>query len=128
MFHTLNDAVGNSSLLTEMRQVHNQLNGIHIMSNDNQLGLLILNQSNTMIQSFLDENRFVANFALLLAVLGNDLCFLDETRPLLLLCLWTVLVQEFEEGGGGVFVEDVGELRDCRRNLESFFEDFLLAL
>lgn len=128
MLHTLDDAVGNSSLLAEMRQVHNQFNRIHIMSNNNQLSLLILNQSNTMIQSLLDENRLLANFTLLLAVLGNGLCFLDETRPLLLLCLGTVLVQELEEGGGGVFVEDIGELGDCRRNLESFFEDFLLAL
>ena len=98
------------------------------MSNNNQLSLLILNQSNTMIQSLLDEHGFLADLALLLAILSNSLCFLDKTRPLLLLCLWTVFVQEFEERGSGVFVEDVGELGDCRRNLEPFLEDFLLAL
>ena len=98
------------------------------MSNNNQLSLLVLNQSNTMIQSLLDKHWFLADFALLLAILSNGLCFLDETSPLLLLCLWTVFVQEFEERGGGVLVEDVGELGDCRRNLESFLEDFLLAL
>lgn len=125
---TLDDAVGDSSFLAKMRQVDNQLNRIHIMSNNNQLGLLILDQPNAMIQPLLDEHGLVADLALLLAVLGNRLGLLDKTGPLLLLCLGTVLVQELEERGGGVLIEDVGELGNCRRNLESLLEDFLLAL
>ena len=98
------------------------------MSNNNQLGLLILDQPNAMIQPLLDEHGLVADLALLLAVLGNRLGLLDKTGPLLLLCLRTVLVQELEQRRGGVLIEDVGELGNCRRNLESLLEDFLLAL
>lgn len=42
--------------------------------------------------------------------------------------LWLVFVQELEGLGGGVAVEDVGELRDGGWDFEAEVEDFLLTL
>jgi len=126
--HTLDNTIWDPSLLTKMRQVDHQLDWIHIMCNNHQLGLLVLNQPNTMIQSLLDHNRLITNFAILLALLGNDFSLLDETGFLFLRRFGTVLVQKFEQRGSGVLVENIGELGEGRRNLETFFEDFLLAL
>jgi len=91
--HTLDDAVGNSSFLAEMRYVDDQLDRIHIMSNNDQFGLILFNQSDTMIQSLLDENGFIAYFPILFALLGDRLCLLDKTRFLLLGCFRSILVQ-----------------------------------
>ena|SRR5579859_6728802 len=125
---TLDDAVWDTPLLAKMGQVDNQLNRINIMRNDNEFRLLVLNQSNTMVQSLLDEHGFLADFTLLLSILRDRLGFLDKTSLLLLCRLGTVFVQQFEEGGGGVFVEDVGELGDGGRDLKTFLEDLLLTL
>src|SRR5271169_4547753 len=112
-----------------MRQIHNQLNRIHIMRNHHQLSLLVLNQSHTVIQSLLDKHGLVPDFAVLLAsVLGDNLCFLDKTSFLFLRGLRTVFVEKFEQSGGGVFIEDMGELSESGRDLESFLQDLFLTL
>ena len=51
-------------------------------------------------------------------------------QPLFLLGfgLWLVLVEELEGLGGGVAVEDVGELGDGGGDFETEVENFLLAL
>jgi len=61
-------------------------------------------------------------------MLGNGLGLLDKPCLLLLCRLGTVFIQKFEELHCIVLVEGVGELGECRRDLETFFEDFLLSL
>src|SRR5271167_4294575 len=122
------NTIRNTSLLTKMRKINNQLNRINIMRNNHQLSLLLLNQSNTMIQSLLHKHRFLSNFLILLTTLCNDLCFLDKSCSFLLTCFGTIFVEELEHLGSVVFIECVCKLSDCRRNLESFFKDLLLSL
>ena len=51
-----------------------------------------------------------------------------QTFLLLSLGFWAVLVEELEGLGGGVAVEVVCELGDCRGYFQAEVEDFLLAL
>ena len=63
-----------------------------------------------------------------LFVLGGGLRNSIKTGLLLLLGLRAELVKELEKLSRGVLVEGVLELRDRRRDLETFVEDDLLAL
>jgi len=128
MSRTLDNAIRNATLLTKVRNINDQLNRINIMRNNHQLSLLILDQSNAMIQSLLDKVRFFPDLAILLSILGDGLGLLDKSSLLLLQSLGTVFIQEFEELHGIVLVERVGKLGEGRRDLEAFFEDFLLSL
>ena len=80
----------------------------------------------THVQSRLDEERLLGLVGLL------SISDLDSSRGesdlLLLLGLSLVRVEESEELGSGVLVEDLGELSDCRGNLETLVEDDLLSL
>src|SRR5271154_3273565 len=124
----LDNTIRNTSLLAKMRKINNQLNWVNIMRNNNQLSLLLLNQSNTMIQSLLDKDRFLPNLLILVTTLCNSLCFLDKSCSFLLRSFRTIFVEEFEDLGSVVLVEGVAKLGNCRRDLESFLKDLLLSL
>lgn len=88
------------------------------MSNNHQPSLFILNQSDTVIQSLLDKHGLLPDFPILLSsILGNSLCFPDKTGLFSLRGLRAVFVEEFEEGGGCVFVDDICELCERGGNL-----------
>ena len=64
-----------------------------------------------MIETVLHSVRLLANILLLLS-LADSGSLLVQTLLLLSLGLWSVLVEELESLGGGVAVENVGELGD----------------
>ena len=55
----LDDDVGNTHLSAEGREVDNKFNWVDIMGDDDQRGLLGLNQSNGMVETVLDEQGFL---------------------------------------------------------------------
>jgi hypothetical protein len=123
----LDDGVGDTHLAAESGQEDDQLNGVDIVGDEDERGLLVLNQANNVVETVLDNVGLLADILLLLALLdGGGL--LEKTLLLLGLGLRAVLVEELEGLGSGVLVEDLLELGDRRRNLQAHVEDLLLAL
>lgn len=123
----LDDGVGDAHLLAERRKEDNQLNGVNIVGDQDKRSLLVLNQTNNVVETVLDGVGLLADVLLLLALLdGGGL--LQETLLLLNLGLRAVLVEELESLGGGVAVQHVLELGQGGRDLETKAEDLPLAL
>jgi hypothetical protein len=123
----LDDGIGNAHLAAEGGQEDDELNGVDIIGNEDERGLLVLDQANDVVETVLDNIRLLADVLLLLALLdGGGL--LEETLLLLGLGLRAVLVEELEDLSGSVLVEHVLELGDRRRDLQAHAEDLLLAL
>lgn len=123
----LHNGVGNAHLAAERRQENNELDGVDIVGDQDERSLLVLNQADDVVQTVLDSVGLLADVLLLLALLdGGGL--LEQALLLLDLGLGAVLVEELEGLGGGVLVQDVGELGNRRRHLEAHVEDLLLAL
>lgn len=80
-----------------------------------------------MIKSVLNRIRLLAHILLRLSLLHSR-SLLVQSLLLLSFGLWFVLVEELESLGGGVAVEDVGELGDGGGDFKTEVEDFLLAL
>ena len=122
----LNDDVGDTHLAAEGGEEDNELDGVDIVGDDDESGLLGLDEGDAVVQAILCED------GLLGVLLGLALCGLlssgVEAGLLLLLRLGAVLVEELEELGGRVLVQSVGELGNGRGHLEALGEDDLLAL
>lgn len=105
---------------------NDELDGVNVGGDDDELGLLGLDKGDDVVEAVLDEEGLlgVLGGGVLGLVLGLGL----ETSLLLLLGLRLVLVEEREELSGSVLVEDVGELSDGRGDLETLVEDDALAL
>jgi hypothetical protein len=123
----LDDGVGDTHLAAQSRQENNQFDGVDIVGNQDERGLLVLDETNDVVETVLDGVRLLADVLLLLA-LGDSGSLLVETLLLLNLGLGAVLVEEFQGLGGGVAVEGVGELGDRWGDLEAEVQDLLLAL
>lgn len=123
----LDDGVGDAHLAAESGQEDDQLNGINIVGDEDERGLLVLNQANNVVETVLDNVGLLADVLLLLALLDGG-SLLEKTLLLLGLGLRAVLVKELESLGSGVLVEDLLELGDRRGHLEAHVEDLLLAL
>lgn len=122
-----NNGIRNTHFPAQGRKEDDQLNGINIIWDENQARLLVLNQANNVIQTILDDIRLFGDVFFLLSVLdGHSL--LGQTLLLLSLGLRTILVEETEDLGGEGLVEDVLELSDRRRDLQTEVEDLLAAL
>jgi hypothetical protein len=122
----LDDNVGHTHLAAKSREVDNELDGVNVVGNDDEGGLLGLNESNDVVETVLGEQGLLGVVGLLvLASVGSGS---GETGLLLLLRLGAVLVEELEQLGSSVLVEGVGELSDGRGNLEALVQDDLLAL
>ena len=123
----LDDGVRNTHLAAQGGQEDDQLNRVDVVRDQNQGGLLVLNEANDVVQAVLGRVGLLADILLLLALLdGGGL--LQETLLLLDLGLGAVLVEELESLGGGVLVKNLLELGDRRGHLEAHVEDLLLAL
>lgn len=96
------------------------------MSDDHQLGFLLLDQLGDGVGAGLQEVRLLLRLHLLALGLGlSDLLqalTLGERR------LRTVLVQQLEQLHGGLLVQRLRELVHWRRHLQTLLEDGLLAL
>lgn len=138
----LDNDIRNTHLAAKGRQENNKLNGINIMSNDNERSLLGLNQGNNMVQAIFDKERFLGFLLIKLGrplskcrvkpynglALNSDRRSCSKTLLLLLLTLRTVLVKELEELSGSVLVQSMRELCNGRGNLQTLIKDNLLAL
>jgi hypothetical protein len=125
---TLDDDVGHTELAAEGGQEDDELNGLNVVSNGDELGLLVLDESNDVVQTVLGSDGLGASLGVSLAASGNVLGDGIETCLLLLLRLGAVSVEQLEEVGGGVLVQGVGELANGRWDLQALVEDDLLAL
>lgn len=123
----LDNGVWNTHLSAESWEEDDQLDGVHIVGNEDKRGLLGLDERHNVVKTVLDGVWLLAHVLLLLA-LGDSGSLLVQTLLLLGLGLWSVLVEELEGLGGGVAVEGVGELSDSRWDLETHVQDLALAL
>ena len=123
---TLDDTVRDTHLTAESRKPENQFNGVNIISNDNQLSLLVFNQGSDVVDTVLDNERLVSLGDFLLFSLGSSNS--TKTFALFLLAFGSVLVQQLEELSSSVLVQDLSELVKSRRDLETLVQDLLLAL
>jgi len=125
----LDDAVGHSHLAAQSGDEDDQLDGVHVISNDDQRSLLGFNQSNDMVKTILDVDGLLANgFTLLGITLGDGLGLGIKTSLLLLTRLGAVFVHQAEKLSGGIFVEVIAELGNRWGDLQTLIEDDLLAL
>ena len=94
----LDNGVGDTHSLAESGQPDNQLDGLDIMGDQDQLGLLLLNQGGDVVQTELDNvgGSLVLNFDTLGLGLGDG----HKTGLLGGLVLGTVLVDEGENTAG----------------------------
>jgi len=96
------------------------------MSNDDQLGLLLLNLNGDIV----DTNR--QEIWLLVWLIGATgslgLSTSSQTGLLLGLGLWLVLHGKLEEGGSGLLVQALAELVDHWWDLETLLENGALTL
>lgn len=125
---TLDNDVRNTELAAEGWQEDDELNRVNVIGNGDELSLLGLDQGGDVVETVLDVDWLWSSLGVGLLAVSDLLGSSIETSLLLLLGLWSVLVQELEHVGGGVLVDCVAELSNCRWDLESLVEDDLLAL
>lgn len=124
---SFDDAIRNSHFTAESRKENDELDGVNVVGNKDERGLLVLDQTNDVVEAVLDSIWLLADVLLLLALRdGGGL--LVQTVLLLGLGLWSVLVKELKSLCGGVAVEDVVELGDGGRDLQAHLENLALAL
>jgi hypothetical protein len=123
----LGNDVGDTHLAAEGGKEDNQLNGVNVVGDNDKGSLLVLDQSNNVVKTVLDDVGLLGDILLLLSVL-DGLSLLDETLLLLSSGLRAVLVEETEDLGGEVLVGGVLELGQRRGNLQAHVEDLLLTL
>lgn len=123
----LDDGVRDTHLAAESGQEHNQLNGVNVVSDQDEGSLLVLNKADNVVQTVLDVVGLLGDILLLLA-LGDGGGLLDETLLLLGLGLRAILGEELEGLGSGVAVQGVLELGQRRGDLQAHVQDLLLAL
>lgn len=123
----LDDGVWDAHLPAKSGKEDNQLNGVNVVSNQDEGSLLVLDETNNVVETVLDSVGLLGDILLLLA-LGDSGGLLGQTLLLLSLSLGSVLGEELESLGGRVAVESVLELGERRRNLQTEVEDLLLAL
>lgn len=125
----LDDAVRHAHLSAESRDEDNQLDGVNIISNNDQRSLLGLDQRNDVVKTVFDVDGLLADgFALLGITLGNSFGLGTKTSLLFLTGFGAVLVHQAEELGGGVLVEVVAELSNRWWDLQTLVKDDLLTL
>jgi hypothetical protein len=121
----LDDDVRDVHLAAEGGKPDHKLNGFDIVGDDNELGLLLLDELGHVVQTELDE----LGLGRLIVLLGlGSLSGSFETLVLLLNGLGAVLGQELEEVDSEVLVGSAGELRNDGRNFQALLEDGALAL
>jgi len=116
------EAEGNFLLTAESGQVDNSLDGVDVVGNHDQLGLVLLNESGNVVKTELDEHGLGAGLGVL--GLGGSL----EALLLVLSALSGVLGEQLEELVGLVLVKGRVELGNGRRDLKALHEDGLLSL
>ena len=87
----LDNSIGHTHLLAERGKEDNELDGVDVVGDQDQRGLLVLDQADNVVQTILDSVGLLADVLLLLALLDGG-SLLEETLLLLGLGLRAVLV------------------------------------
>ena len=142
----LDDDIRDTHLAAESRDEDDEFDRIDIMGDDDESGLLGLNEGHDVVKTVfhkqgllgvLDRTRVRDRTAMriekiylgvLLLILGSGSGGGQKTSLLVLLRLRAVLVEELEELSGGVLVQSVRELGNGGGDFETLVEDDLLAL
>jgi len=124
----LDDDVWDAQLAAESGQPDNNLNGVNVVSNDNEGSLLSLNQSGDVVDTVLDDMGLLGISLLGTLLLDLSSSGIGQTLLLLNASLGTVLVDQLEQLGGSVLVQDLGELVQSWGNLETLVQDLALTL
>lgn len=122
----LDDAIWDSHFAAQGRQEENDLNGVDIMSDDDELSFLLLNQLGDGVGSSPEEVGLLLGWHFLALSLG--LSDLLQTLGLGQWRFWTVLVEQLEQLDGGLLVQGLGELVDWGRDSQTLLENSLLTL
>ena len=112
--------------MAQSRQPHHQLQRINIVSNQNQLSLLLLNQLCHVVQTILHNKRSSLLLHRLSLTLSLGLC--HQTGLLLSSSLRRILGQETEHFSSLVLVQGVLELIHSGRNLQTLAQHLTLSL
>ena len=115
------EAERNFLLAAEGGEMDNGLNGVDVVGNNNELGLVLFNEGGHVVKTVLDVNGLGG---LGILGLGGGL----EAELLLLAGLGGVLGEELEELGGLVLVDGGLELGNSWGDLKALHKDGLLAL
>ena len=123
----LHDGVWNTHLTAESGKEDDKLDRVNIVGDEDERCLLVLDETDNVVETVLDGVRLGRDVLLLLSVLdGGGL--LGKTLLLLGLGLRAVLVEELESLGGSVAVKNLLELGNCWGDLETEVQDLALAL
>ena len=141
----LDDNVGDTHLAAESGEEDNELDGVDVVGDQDERGLLVLDEADNVVETELGGVGLLGDILLLLA-LGDGGSLLGQALLLLDLGLRAVLVEELERLGGDcnalammrldipcmcvltVAVSNVLELGNRRGDLQTEVEDLLLAL
>ena len=115
------EAERNFLLAAEGGEMDNSLDGVDVVGNDNELGLVLLDEGGNVVKTELDVHGLGG-----LGILGLSSSLKAEL--LLLARLGRVLSEELEELGSLVLVDGLVELSDGWGDLKAAHKDSLLAL
>jgi len=116
------EAVWDSLLSAESREVHDQLNGVDVMGDDDELGLVLLNEGSDVVEAELEVDGLGGLGS------GTVLGSILEAELLLLSGLGRVFGKQFKELGSLIFVDSLLELVDCGGHLQALHKNSLLSL
>jgi len=124
---TLDEAVWDFLLSAEGWEPHDELNWVDIVSNDDELGLLVLDEVSDVVETVF-QDVWLGSLVLLVSVLNLVLSGSQKSLLLLFLAFSGVLGEKSEEVASLVGFQGVGELIDGWWDLQSLHEDSLLTL
>ncbi len=94
---TLDESVGDTLLSAESRKEDEELEGVNIVSHDDELGLALLNQLGNVVKTELEDNWLSGLLGISTTLLGLSLGL--ESGLLLLVGLGLVFSEQFKELG-----------------------------
>ena len=119
--------VGHAHFTAEGGKEDDEFDGVDVVGDQDEIRFFVFDQADDVVEAVFDGVGFLAHVLLLLAFFHGR-GFFQQSFVLLGFGLGLVFVQELEGLGGGVAVEDVGELGDGWGYFEAEVEDLLLAL
>jgi len=116
------EAEGNTLLSAESGQVDNKFDWVDVVGDNDELGLVLLDEGRHVVETELEMKRLVA----LLGILGLSGSL--QSGGLFLVGLRLVLGEQFKELAGLVLLEGLLELVDGGGHLQSLEQNSLLSL
>ena len=121
----LDDHEGDVHLAAEGGEPHDDLNGVNVAGDEDELGLLLLDEGGDVLEAEFDLVGGTGGGG---SARGGGRGGLLDALLLGGGGLGAVVVEELEDGGSLVLVKSLGELVDGRGDLEALVEDGTLTL